>query len=114
MVEVQIASARVEAEEITLRSHVRRGIIKRGCNLCKAAKETMSVFDGFTPTLVVSSHGVVNLDGYHSLKIENGTAVILDATELAVVSLPQSGVFGYVIANLATANVQYRCRITAW
>ena len=30
----------------------------------------MSVFDGFTPTLTVSSNSVVNLDGYHSLKIE--------------------------------------------
>ena len=40
----------------------------------------MSVFDGFMPTLTVSSNSVVNLDGYHSLKIENGAAVILDAT----------------------------------
>jgi hypothetical protein len=64
----------------------------------------MSVFDGFTPTLTVSSNSVVNLDGYHSLKIENGAAVILDATKLAVVSLPQSGVFGYVIANFSNSR----------
>jgi hypothetical protein len=64
----------------------------------------MSVFDGFTPTLVVSSNGVVNLDGYHSLKIKNGATVILDATKLAIVSLPQSGVFGYVIANFSNSK----------
>jgi len=67
----------------------------------------MSVFDGFTPTLTVSSNSVVNLDGYHSLKIENGAAVILDTTKLAVVSLPRSGVFGYVIANFSNS----RCSI---
>jgi hypothetical protein len=64
----------------------------------------MSVFDGFTPTLVVSSNGVVNLDGYHSLKIENGATVILDTTKLAIVSLPQSGVFGHVIANFSNGK----------
>jgi hypothetical protein len=64
----------------------------------------MSVFDGFMPTLTVSSNSVVNLDGYHSLKIENGAAVILDATKLATVSLPQSGVFGYVIANFSNSK----------
>jgi hypothetical protein len=64
----------------------------------------MSVFDGFTPTLTVSSNSVVNLDGYHSLKIENRAAIILDTTKLAVVSLPQSGVFGYVIANFSNSR----------
>jgi hypothetical protein len=67
----------------------------------------MSVFDGFTPTLTVSSNSVVNLDGYHSLKIENGAAIILDTTKLAIVSLPKSGVFGYVIANFSNS----RCSI---
>jgi hypothetical protein len=66
--------------------------------------EAMSVFDGFTPTLTVSSNGIVNLDGYHSLKIENGAAIILDTTKLAIVSLPQSGVFGYVIANFSNSK----------
>jgi hypothetical protein len=64
----------------------------------------MSVFDGFTPTLTVSSNSVVSLDGYHSLKIENGAAVILDTTKLEVVSMPQSGVFGYVIANFSNSK----------
>ena len=67
----------------------------------------MSVFDGFTPTLTVSSNSLVNLDGYRSLKIENGAAIILDTTKLAIVSLPQSGVFGYVIANFSNS----RCSI---
>jgi hypothetical protein len=64
----------------------------------------MSVFDGFTPTLTVSSNSVVNLDGYHSLKIENGAAIILDTTKIATVSLPQSGGFGYVIANFSNGK----------
>jgi hypothetical protein len=64
----------------------------------------MSVFDGFTPTLTVSSNSIVNLDGYRSLKIENGAAVILDTTKLAVVSLPRSGVFGYVVANFSNSK----------
>jgi hypothetical protein len=68
----------------------------------------MSVFDGFTPTLTVSYNSVVSLDGYHSLKIENGAAVILDTTKLAVVSLPRSGVFGYIIANFSKS----RCSIS--
>jgi hypothetical protein len=77
--------------------------------LCKAAKGTfMSVFDGFTPTLTVSSNSVVNLDGYHSLKIENGAAIILDTTKLAIVSLPRSGVFGYVIANFSNSRCSIR------
>jgi len=67
----------------------------------------MSVFDGFTPTLTVSSNSVVNLDGYRSLKIENGAAIILDTTKLGIVSLPKSGVFGYVIANFGNS----RCSI---
>jgi hypothetical protein len=32
-----VRAGRVEAEEVTLRWHVRRGIIKPGGNLCKAA-----------------------------------------------------------------------------
>lgn len=61
----------------------------------------MSVFDGFTPTLTVSSNSLVNLDGYHSLKIENGAAVILDTTKLTTNTLPLSGVSGYIIANFS-------------
>jgi hypothetical protein len=68
----------------------------------------MSVFDGFTPTLVVSSNGVVNLDGYHSLKIENGAAVILDATKITTSTLPLSGASGYIIANFSNS----RCSIS--
>jgi hypothetical protein len=64
----------------------------------------MSVFDGFTPTLIASSNSIVNLAGYHSLKIENGAAIILDTTKLAAVLLPQSGVFGYVIANFSNSR----------
>ena len=70
-------------------------------------REPMSVFDGFTPTLTVSSNSFVNLDGYYSLKIENGAAIILDTTKLGIVSLPKSGVFGYVIANFGNS----RCSI---
>jgi hypothetical protein len=68
----------------------------------------MSVFDGFTPTLTVSSNSVVNLDGYHSLKIENGAAVILDATKLTTNTLPLSDAFGYIIANFSNS----RCSIS--
>jgi hypothetical protein len=64
----------------------------------------MSVFDGFTPTLVVSSNGVVNLDGYHSLKIENGAAVILDAKRLTTNTLPLSGASGYIIGNFSNSK----------
>jgi hypothetical protein len=68
----------------------------------------MSVFDGFTPTLTVSSNSLVNLDGYRSLKIENGAAIILDTAKLGIVSLPQSGVFGYVIANFSNSRCSIR------
>ena len=68
----------------------------------------MSVFDGFTPTLTVSSNSLVNLDGYHSLKIENGAAVILNTTKLAIVSSPQPGLFGYVIANFSNSRCSIR------
>jgi hypothetical protein len=68
----------------------------------------MSVFDGFTPTLTVSSNSLVNLDGYRSLKIEDGAAIILDTAKLAVVSLPQSGLFGYVIANFSNSRCSIR------
>jgi hypothetical protein len=68
----------------------------------------MSVFDGFTPTLTVSSNSLVNLNGYRSLKIENGAAIILDTTKLGIVSLPQSGVFGYVIANFSNSRCSIR------
>jgi hypothetical protein len=77
--------------------------------LRKEAKGTfMSVFDGFTPTLTVSSNSFVNLDGYRSLKIEDGAAIILDTTKLGIVSLPQSGVFGYVIANFSNSRCSIR------
>jgi hypothetical protein len=77
--------------------------------LRKAAKGTfMSVFDGFTRTLTVSSNSFVNLDGYRSLKIEDGAAIILDTTKLGIVSLPQSGVFGYVIANFSNSRCSIR------
>jgi hypothetical protein len=68
----------------------------------------MSVFDGFTPTLVVSSNSVVNLDGYHSLKIQNGVAVILDATKLTTGTLPLSGASGYIIGNFSSS----RCSVS--
>lgn len=68
----------------------------------------MSVFDGFTPTLTVSSNSLVNLDGYRSLKIEDGAAIILNTTKLAIVSLPQSGPFGYVIANFSNSRCSIR------
>ena len=64
----------------------------------------MSVFDGFTPTLTVSSNSVVNLDGYHSLIIENGAAVILDATKLTPDTLPLSGASGYIIGNFSNSR----------
>jgi len=68
----------------------------------------MSVFDGFTPTLTVSSNSVVNLDGYHSLKIEHGATVILDSTKLTTNTLPLTGTSGYVIANFSNS----RCSIS--
>jgi hypothetical protein len=61
----------------------------------------MSVFDGFIPTLTVSSNSVVSLNGYHSLKIENGAAIILDATKLRTNTLPLSDASGYIIANFS-------------
>jgi hypothetical protein len=64
----------------------------------------MSVFDGFIPTLTVSSNSVVSLDGYHSLKIENGAAVILDATKLTTNTLPLSAASGYIIANFSNSK----------
>jgi hypothetical protein len=68
----------------------------------------MSVFDGFIPTLTVSSNSVVSLDGYHSLKIENGAAIILDATKLTPNTLPLSIASGYIIANFSNG----RCSIS--
>jgi hypothetical protein len=70
--------------------------------------ESMSVFDGFIPTLTVSSNSVVSLDGYHSLKIENGAAIILDATKLRTNTLPLSDASGYIIANFSSG----RCSIS--
>jgi hypothetical protein len=34
-----VRAGRVEADEVTLRWHVRRGIIKPGCELCKAVRK---------------------------------------------------------------------------
>jgi hypothetical protein len=64
----------------------------------------MSVFDGFTPTLTVSSNSVVNLAGYRSLKIENGAAIILDVTKLTTNTLPLTGASGYIIANFSNSK----------
>ena len=92
----------------TRRWHVQCGIIKPGCTSQSSRRNLMSVFDGFTPTLTVSSNSLVNLDGYRSLKIENGAAIILDTAKLGIVSLPQSGVFGYVIANFSNSRCSIR------
>jgi hypothetical protein len=100
-----VRAGRVEAEEVPSAGTSVVALSNQAAISAKQhRREPMSVFDGFTPTLTVSSNSVVNLDGYHSLKIENGAAIILDTTKLAVVSLPQSGMFGYVIANFSNSK----------
>jgi hypothetical protein len=74
----------------------------------------MSVFDGFAPTLTVSSNSVVNLDGYRSLKIENGAAVSLDATKLTTITCLYLVLPDISSEISATANVQYHCRTAVW